>query len=95
MEHVIAILITLLIIGAFVGGWLHAMAIAVDIFFQSLIWDAPIGVTISSRAGLAARNGKPFGAKCINFIMFNKNHCEESIAEDIRRAQEALTFLTK
>jgi hypothetical protein len=90
----LTILIALLVVGAVVDGWLHAFAVGFDMFVQDLIWDAPIGVTISSRAGLAARNGNPLGAKIINFIMFNKNHCEQAITADIQRAQEAIQLLT-
>lgn len=88
------ILISLLIIGAISGGWLHAFAVGFDMFIQDLIWNSATGVTISSRAGLAARNGKPLGSKIVNFIMCNKNHCEEAIVADIARANEALRILT-
>lgn len=84
-----------LVCGAIFGGWLNAFAVGFDMFVQDLIWDAPIGVTISSRAGLAARNGKPLGAKIVNAIMFNQNHCETAIAADIQRANEALVLLTR
>ena len=87
--------IVLLVLGAIVGGWLHAFAVGFDMFIQDLIWDAPIGITISSRAGLAARNGKPLGAKIVNMIMFNQNHCETAIAADTQRANEALVLLTR
>lgn len=88
------LLISLLIIGAISGGWLHAFAVGFDMFIQDLIWNSATGVTISSRAGLAARNGKPLGAKIVNKIMFNPNHCEEAIVADIARANEALRILT-
>ena len=87
----ILIIFFLIAIGAVCAGWWHS--VVVDLFFQDAIWDAPIGVTISSRSGLAARNGKPLGSKIVNFIMFNKNHCEEAITADIQRAQIALTIL--
>lgn len=92
--HLFYIFVLLLVIGAVAGGWLHAFAVAFDMFCQDLIWDAPIGVTISSRAGLAARNGKPLGAKIVNIIMFNPNHCEQAINADTIRAKEALKILT-
>jgi ABC-type spermidine/putrescine transport system permease subunit II len=86
--------IVLLVLGAIVGGWLHAFAVGFDMFVQDLIWDAPIGITISSRAGLAARNGKHLGAQIVNTIMLSKTHCQDAIAADILRANEALTILT-
>jgi len=89
----LSILILALIIGAISGGWLHAFAVGFDMFIQSLVWDAPIGVTISSRAGLAARNGKTLGAKIVNFIMGSSTHCEDAIQADIYRAKEALHVL--
>lgn len=89
----LTILIILIVIGAITHGWLHAFAVGFDLFIQDLVWNAPIGVTISSRAGLAARNGKPLGSKIVNFIMLNSNHCEEAITADIERAQTALKIL--
>jgi len=86
--------ILFLVVGAVVGGWLHAFAVGFDMFIQDLIWDAPIGITISSRAGLAARNGKHTGAKIVNFIMANPKHCQDAIVADIKRAQQALALLT-
>jgi len=86
-------LIITLVAGAIAGGWLHAFAVAFDMFVQALIWDSATGVTISSRAGLAARNGKPLGAKIVNAIMLNRNHCEEAIQADIDRAHAALVIL--
>ena len=88
-----SIFILILVIGALTSGWLHAFAVGLDMFFQDLIWDAPIGITISSRAGLAARKGNVFYSKIINFIMCNPNHCEEAILADTTRAQAALTIL--
>ena len=90
---ILFILIILIIIGALSGGWLHAFAVAFDMFVQALVWDSATGVTISSRAGLAARNGKPLGAKIVNFIMCSKTHCEDAIQADIDRAKNALKIL--
>jgi len=86
-------LIILIIIGALSGGWLHAFAVAFDMFIQALVWDSATGVTISSRAGLAARNGKPLGSKIVNFIMGSNTHCEDAIQADIDRAKNALKIL--
>ncbi len=91
--QIVVLLILLLVIGAVTTGWLHAMAVGFDMFVQDLIWDAPIGVTISSRAGLAARNGKPLGSRIVNFIMGSTTHCEDAIAADIARAKKALAVL--
>jgi len=87
--------ITVLATGAIVGGWLHAFSVGFDMFVQDLVWDAPIGVTISSRAGLAARNGDTRLSKIINTIMFNPNHCELAIVADMQRANEAIVLLTR
>lgn len=85
----------ILVVGAVCRGWIHAFAVGFDMFMQDLIWDAPIGITISSRAGMAARNGKHLGAKIINGIMCNSKHCQEAIAADIQRANNALIILTE
>ena len=60
MKIALIILLPLLILGAIAKGGtlLHSFAVAFDMFCQDLIWDAPIGVTISSRAGLAAQGGQ-------------------------------------
>ncbi len=89
------ILIVLLIIGALSSAktLLHSFALGFDVFCQMFFWNHAIGVTISSRAGLAARRGKPFMAKIVNTIFFNKNHCEEAVVADIARAKEALILL--
>lgn len=87
--------ILFLVVGAVVGGWLHAFAVGFDMFVQDLIWDAPIGITISSRAGLAARSGDTRLSKIVNAVMFNPDHCELAIAADIQRANEAIVILTR
>ena len=92
----IAGLILFLFFGAISsGGWLHAFAVAFDMFIQALVWDSATGVTISSRAGLAARHGKHLGAKIVNFIMGSPTHCEDAIQADIERAHKALQILTE
>ena len=84
------------VIGVFCasGTLFHSIALGLDIFVQTIIWNDSASITISARAGLAQRNGKPLGAKIVNFIMFNKNHCEEAIAWDIARANKSLKILT-
>lgn len=76
------------------GTLLHTFALAIDMLAQGVIWNAPIGVTISSRAGLAARNGRTLGARLINVLALNQHHCEQAIAADIVRAHAALDLLT-
>lgn len=73
---------------------LHSFAVAFDMFMQSLIWNAAIGVTISSRAGLEARKGNSLPAKLIGILFFNKNHCEEAIQSDLERANKAIKILS-
>ena len=89
-------LAVLVLLGAFCGPrtLLHTLAIAIDILLQGIFWNQPVGVTISSRAGLAAHLGNKYPARIINAIAFNPNHCEEAIAADIDRANEALAILT-
>ena len=90
------ILLALLILGAIAKGGtlLHSFAVAFDAFCQDLCWNDTLGVTISSRAGLAARRGTLWPARVINFIMRNPHHCEQAIAADIARAQRAIQILT-
>jgi hypothetical protein len=87
--------ITIIVIGILSapGTLLRSIAVGFDIFAQAFFWNAPIGVTISSRAGLAARKGYVWPAKVINVIMFSSTHCEDAIAADIERARKALTLL--
>ena len=95
MRIALLILLALLILGAIAkaGTLLHSFAVAFDMFVQDLVWDAPIGVTISSRAELAARRGTTWPAKIVNFIMRNPRHCELAIQADIQRAEAALVLL--
>lgn len=96
MNTYIIVLVVLLIVGALCKPktLVHTFALSFDMFVQCLGWNDPVSVTISSRAGLAARKGKTLGAKIICAMFFNKNHCEESITADIARANEALAILT-
>ena len=90
------VLLVLLVAGAILpaGNIIHSFAVAFDMFCQDLIWDAPIGVTISSRAGLAARRGVLWPQRIVNFIMLSRTHCQDAIATDIQRAEAALQLLT-
>ena len=89
--------ILLLIVGALCGPktLLHTFAIAFDMLVQGIGWNDPVSVTVSSRAGLAARKGNTIWAKIICALFFNPNHCEEAIAADTERANEALTILNE
>lgn len=85
----------LLLVGAVSGPktLLHTFAVAFDMLIQGVGWNMPISVTLSARAGLAARNGKPLASRVICVLFFNPNHCEQAIAADIQRANEALAVL--
>ncbi len=89
------VLFVLLVAGAILppGNILHSFAVAFDMFCQDLFWNAPIGVTISSRAGLAARRGKAWPARIVNAVMLSRTHCEDAIATDIQRAEAAVALL--
>ena len=94
--EIAAVLILLLILGvvAKAGTLLHSFAVAFDVFCQDLFWNDTLGVTISSRAGLAAKKGKVWPARIINTVMLSKTHCEDAIATDMQRARCALALLT-
>ena len=91
----IYVLLGLVLIGAFCGPTtiLHTLAVTFDVLMQGLFWNTPVPITISSRAGLAARKGNTRAAQCINFLACNASHCEEAIAADTLRANEALAIL--
>ena len=89
--------VTLLLIGgamAKVGTLLHTMARAFDTFVQDTFWNDNLGITLSSRAGLAAKKGNTKYATFINLLAFNKQHCEQAIANDIQLAQDTIKKLT-
>lgn len=72
----------------------HTIAVAVDVFTASIIWDT-YGVTVSSRCGLALRRGQTGLLATLGKILnkIQDNHCELAIKADIQRAQDALKFL--
>lgn len=88
-------LLGLLVVGAILppGNVFHSAAVAFDAFVQDLAWNDTLGVTISSRAGLAARRGLLWPQKAVNTIMGSSTHCVDAIAADIQRAQAALKLL--
>ena len=57
--------------GAFSGpGTLfHNLSLAFDIFMQCFGWNKVLCITISSRAGLAARNGHPWWSYFVGAVM--------------------------
>lgn len=91
----LVLLSILVAIGAFAGPTtiLHTFAVTFDVLMQGLFWNKPVPITISSRAGLAARKGDTRAARVINFLACNPRHCEEAIAADTERANEALAIL--
>lgn len=64
MTSLITLAVLFTILGALASAktLIHTFALMVGMFWQGVIWNDPIGVTISARAGLAARNGKPLAA---------------------------------
>ena len=90
------IFLILLLLGALagVGTFLHSFAVAFDIFCQDVFFNDTLGVTLSSRAGLAARTGYLWPSKAINLLMFSNTHCEDAITADIERATKSLQLLT-
>lgn len=88
-------LVILVAVGAFAGPStiLHTFAVLFDVLMQGLFWNTPVPITISSRAGLAARRGNMRAARVINFLAHNPSHCEEAIVADTLRANEALAIL--
>ncbi len=95
MRAALLIFVALLVMGAVAkaGTLLHSFAVAFDAFVQDLCWNDTLGVTISSRAGLAAHRGVLWPQRIVNFIMRNPHHCELAIQADIRRAEAALALL--
>jgi len=92
----ILFLIAFLVAGAIAGPCtlLHTFAVGFDLFTQQLGANNTLGITISSRAGLAARKGRNvWFSKLVNFLMRNPNHCELAIQADIQRAQNTLAVL--
>lgn len=86
----------LLFVGALSGKrtLLHSFAVAFDAFVQGIVYDDPSCITLSSRAGLAARSGNTKWARLIGFAFFNAQHCEQAIVADLSRAQETLRILS-
>ena len=96
MRAALLIFVALLVMGAVAkaGTLLHSFAVAFDAFVQDLCWNDTLGVTISSRAGLAAHRGVLWPQRIVNFIMLSRTHCQDAIATDIQRAEAALQLLT-
>lgn len=76
--------------------YIFKILLYLDILVSGLIWRDP-GITISARCGLELRNYAPaLWARIIggflNFI--SKNHCDNAIVSDMKRASEALAILS-
>lgn len=91
------VILALVVIGAIAkrGSIFHTFAFAVDQFFQDLIWNDELGVTISARCGLLARRGIVWPSRIVNTVMMSRTHCEDSIGWNIQRCQDALKLLGK
>lgn len=87
-------LCVLVVVGAILQyGILFSLAVGIDAMLQDIIWDDTLGVTISSRCGLAQRAGVLWPSKVVNFIMRSPTHCQDAITYDIARAKAALLLL--
>jgi hypothetical protein len=75
-------------------GYLFQIFLYLDILAQSLISRDP-GLTISSRCGLALRNGFSWGWYQLGLLIETvaPGHCEESIRYDRERAEKVLELL--
>lgn len=78
-------------------SYLFNVALAVDLFASALTGGLP-DETLSGRAGTAQREGKLKGkllAPVINLIMWDKNHCQEAVEGDLKRARAVIADDTK
>jgi hypothetical protein len=70
------------------------VALSFDMFFNVLT-AGMLDVTISSRAGIAAAQGKTWGKILSKFLdIFEKNHCQLAIQSDIDHAQQVIQKLS-
>lgn len=71
---------------------LYRILLDLDIFICAIALGST-DMTISSRCGLAIRNGTPLRhlGRMLNRI--SKNHCELAIMDDIQRAESAIEVL--
>lgn len=90
------IVIALVAIGIFAGKTTFAryVALAFDMFWNVLS-GGRVGVTISSRAGVAATQGKKWGILLSWFLdKLEKDHCTLAIQGDIDRAKAVIAELS-
>lgn len=84
------------IVGIFSGGntFTRYIALAFDIFWNVLT-GGHLGITISSRAGIAASEGRKWGIWLSGLLSkFDENHCQKAIQNDIDRAWEVIKELS-
>jgi hypothetical protein len=68
--------------------YLYNVLLGIDMLGSTITGGIP-GETLSGRAGISKRRGKLSGrifSAIIDWLARNPNHCEEAIANDIRRA---------
>jgi hypothetical protein len=75
-----------------VKNYLLNLLLGLDYFASCLTGGKP-GTTLSGRAGSAYLEGKYRGkifCPVINFIMWNKQHCQNAVHGDVVRAQAVI-----
>ncbi len=92
---VCALIFLLTVAGIFAGGttWTKYVALAFD-FFWNVMTGGQIGVTISSRAGMAEMKGKRWGkVLSCSLSRLEPDHCKKAIHADIDRAKAVIAAL--
>lgn len=78
-------------------AWAYNVLLALDLL-ASAILGGILGETLSGRAGTAYAQGKLRGkifCPLINLLAWNRNHCQEAIAGDLRRARAVIADDTR
>lgn len=78
-------------------GYVFNVVFALDILGSALTGGIP-GESLSGRAGTAYAQGKLRGkifCPLINLLAWNRNHCRDAIAGDIKRAQAVIADDTR
>lgn len=94
-SHTALILFLALLVGGAIAAQatiLHTFAVAIDVFVENLGYNRVGCVTLSSRAGLAARQGDARWERLIE-LLFGHGHCEQAIAVDAARNIDSLKVL--
>lgn len=89
------VILALVAVGIFAGksSFARFIALAFDMFWNVLT-GGKVGVTISSRAGVAASQGKKWGLMLSWFLdKLEKDHCKLAICGDIDRAKSVINTL--